>query len=114
MEQVYTVKVPLAKSHYQQLSANANDCNMSVQAFIQRLLQHNANSEMPLPDPLARQVAQAAVSVMTLSREMGEARRAYESVDGDDDMLGRILEDVGRQASDVLTGMSDVQKRIFA
>ena len=112
MDQVVVLNIELTKPHADSLEAKARDVNLPMNAYIQRVLQQVASPQMTMPNPLARQLAACAAAAMNVSREIGEARRAYEAVDGRQPDLGRLLAEAAGKASDILSDIATTQKQM--
>lgn len=112
MDQVVVVKAEVTKPHAQALEAKAREANMSMPAYIQRLLQHAANPQMGKVNTVGRQLAALTASTMHVARELRTARRAYSSCDGRDPKLAAQLASASSSASTVLDAIATTQRQI--
>ena len=112
MDQIFNLKVPLTRKHVQLLEAKATDVNLPLDSYVQRVLQNSADPSMGMPNSIARQISLAGVRAANVGSEIAVARRAYESVDGQDSKLAMALRDAAVSSTETLDELRRVVSHI--
>ena len=107
-----SIEIPLAKLHLNRLARNARESNVPFDLYVQRLLQHDADSELQLPNANARAVGDAARAVMQATGEQARARRAYEQADGNDNALAAELRQAAAASRTAMDALAAAVERV--
>lgn len=81
MPRLARLNLLLSDTHSKALAAKAEDAQMPLDAYVQRLLQSHVDSKLPIPHPYQRQVATLSARLLGVSESLDKASRALEQGD---------------------------------